>query len=1686
MKKSKLLLVIAVIVFILSAFTACMVEDDHTHEYSAWEIVEAPTLTEVGSAKRQCTCGDVDIETVPALTDDSWKLTEVAPTHTELGSKIYTSEFGTVKFDVDKLTEHEFGNWTFTVEPTADTEGEAKKKCPCGEEETVVVPVLTNTDVWSVETTDATHFADGANIYTSEYGVIEIVLPMIQHDYSAWTIAEEPTLTEEGLATRTCACEHVDEVVLPVLSDDTVWTADVTPADHLNEGLAVYTSEYGEVRVVLEKDPTHNAYGAWTIAEEPTLTEEGLATRTCACDYVDEVVLPVLSDDAVWAVESEIPADYNKGGETVYTSEYGTVTIETAKLVAPYDNKTYSNVHYDAKDGDFYYKNGVVSPDDVWGNATVELDANGAGIGSAYPFRGVVEFSVVNAETGEIAIKLTSYTINEDDEIIVDPENVTVRHGFVDFETGLIVIPHGSSTILNTMLVLTPYGIGVNDENAVANSYSSSWDNSIAIDYNVIDGDNHSIFVHKEHVYFGVSFVDMNGEIIPANECYNAPYVKVIAKDGGLIEAFSFNGEKLVVSDKYEGTYTGAMGEAVVSGFGKMTVGGMDATYEIISNNVIGVYVNGEYYEATIDGNTYVAEKVMVEITFVVGDFATVDNANVNKNIAYELPVLSSDTHTFKGWFLDADFQNAVPAEFVPTEDVTLYALWAEKVVVYLEGVLDGDATVIYLGEGDVIGDYLPEYGIVLEIGKKFIGWVMVIDGEEIDLPLEVELSPEDSGLTIRAKWTDIPAYYGTYYGGNLYNAGYGNSGGKTLTIDENGNMTGLKAGTILSYDPETQAVTWTPDGTTVNIFYFNAELGVIAGLYKNTEILNDFYFFSRNNPENGKVNAHYGVKTVKAPGDSTRGWFAHLINAETDLGTREIFIFNNYIYTNFTAVDGLGEPLTASTVKNSKVLVVKDANGNVIVSVASVGTSFNDNTDTVDLDAYFGTYVNGNSTVVLDGTGNLTLDGVNGTYELAVSDSYQFDVYLNGNSEYYELTLDGDSFVAVKPMVSITYEEGEYAELVDVSVNKNITYELPFLTHDDYVFNGWFYDAEFTREVEEIFKPTADTTLYALWKVKVVLTIVYNNGEETVNVEYSEGDEVTLADPVYNKHAFAGWFTTEDLTAGSEWANGCAIYESTTIYAKWEDAYAYYNTYTITRLTDKNLTGKGYTYCYKSYSTGPYLFEIDANGNGMGTNSPFNGAFTIENFNPETGYLEIVFVDSYNNTETRFGYLDNETGIIVAEYVVDKGLEQVFFFNPFTTEEVTSSNIANSYWNYGKSRAIQYTYDGITYSMFVHNEVVYFGVSFVDANGTSIAAVDCKDASTLIVKDKNGDVIAKFASDGTSLQAMDGYEGTYTGENEVVVDGVKTITIDGVAGEYTHVADVDFTVEAYVGGCYYEVSLDNENYVAVVVKPMVTITYDCGEYATLDALVANKNIAVSLATPFNDAWTFRGWFFDSNYENAVSADFVPTVDVTVYAKWAEKVVLTVVYGNGLNNATFDYSVGDTITLATPGSTNGLYFEGWYEDADFTVPFTTTTISGNITVYCNWTDAVPFTVSQYNGNYAMVYDAATGTWTTSNQGVGSSASGLTITASSVDVEITFDWSISSEGNWDILYVYANGQECLKTKSYEQDKNGTITIVLRAGNTMQIYYKKDNSGNNGTDTVTITNLTVAGNPVTEAE
>lgn len=76
------------------------------------------------------------------------------------------------------------------------------------------------------------------------------------HWWGAWSISEDPTLTESGKIIRSLEGypNVTEEKTIPNLSDESVWTKKYTkPSTMTEEGYELYTSEYGNVKITLPK-----------------------------------------------------------------------------------------------------------------------------------------------------------------------------------------------------------------------------------------------------------------------------------------------------------------------------------------------------------------------------------------------------------------------------------------------------------------------------------------------------------------------------------------------------------------------------------------------------------------------------------------------------------------------------------------------------------------------------------------------------------------------------------------------------------------------------------------------------------------------------------------------------------------------------------------------------------------------------------------------------------------------------------------------------------------------------------------------------------------------------------------------------------------------------------------------------------------------------------------------------------------------------------------------------------------------------------------------------------------------------------------------------------------------------------------------------------------------------------------
>lgn len=300
--------------------------------------------------------------------------------------------------------EHTYGDWTLTTAPTLTTEGSATRTCTgCEEKETVTVPALTDTSVWTATPNPApTHTSAGKTDYTSVYGKVTVDVAKLGdehtfnqkvvdakylkseatcleaavyyyscvcgesskdhngetftdgeplgHNYKFDSWKTKPTLTAGGVAQLKCEkCNDLKEENVASLADETVWTKVVSKhidATCTAEGKDVYASEsYGEVEVVLAKLAHSYAFVSW--ATEPTLTAGGVANLKCAnCTDTKTENVAELGDETVWTA-TVTAATYEADAYTTYTATvFGseqkfTITDENTRLVAVFENKLY-------------------------------------------------------------------------------------------------------------------------------------------------------------------------------------------------------------------------------------------------------------------------------------------------------------------------------------------------------------------------------------------------------------------------------------------------------------------------------------------------------------------------------------------------------------------------------------------------------------------------------------------------------------------------------------------------------------------------------------------------------------------------------------------------------------------------------------------------------------------------------------------------------------------------------------------------------------------------------------------------------------------------------------------------------------------------------------------------------------------------------------------------------------------------------------------------------------------------------------------------------------------------------------------------------------------------------------------------------------------------------------------------
>lgn len=1511
------------------------------HSWGKWTIAKAPSATETGTAERACTSSDggKDTVTLPVLTDTTVWTKDTAKstpaTHTADGKDVYTSSYGTVEVTVSKNADaHTYGGWVITTKPTLTTEGVATRTCTAndGGKETQKLAALSNTLMWKKDaekSTPATHTAEGKDVYTSTYGTVEIVIPKDEtHTYGDWTITKNPTATEEGTAERVCSADqHKDSATLPVLTDTTVWTKDTEKSvanSHTADGKDVYTSEYGEVTVVIPKSADH-AWSAWEITQAPTLTATGTAKHSCTlagCTEQDvTATVPALNDTAVWKKNTVAP-DYNNAGKDVYTSDYGTVELPgDPKLVAPYDGETYVAFEVSVND------NGKAS---CWkwdsSTAKVTLDETGAGFGlGAVPFRVHVSISMVNDKTGEVLIteKEVVYEDGKDPSLATDGKISTFK-GFVNMQTGVIVRPKDASW--NNFYVYIPFGW---DENA-ANAFKC--DEAFAIACGKEDTAE-NIFISDDQAVFGVTFAsDKAGEhAISVADFAEAKLVYVL-KDNKVIASFAKDDKKeFVPADGYEGTYTltmvggGGDGTVILSGSGIIdivvesgqTITGTYTVAEEGAGYTVSAVVEGVYYEIVLnDDPTGTIARPMVQITYNLNGTGSLDRETeeVNKNTVASLATPEdTDEKIFTGWYFDAACTEAVPDEFKPTADITLYAKWSTKFMVHAI-VNEGDVRDIYYGVGETIGSRLPDFKIDPETkltyvdsatNRVFVAWYTDPSMTESSALDETLFISEDDGdsITIYAKW--VPA--------------------GTWSIEQDGRY-------HFEYNTETGA--WQSNNKGINNSSATMQIVAIGDIvvtfeYKTSSENSDKLTIRKYERRNGNNSV------IKEFGGTTNDWETYTVALTNGQLLQFTYHKDGSVHTgdDTAYIKGLkinGRPVTLS--------------------------------GTVDFKE--GTYSSaGKDDLTLNGYGAFTWGEKAGSYSATDTENV-FDMFVvaeGKQTERYTLTLSGSTYTVVENTVIISYNFGELNASLDSSTAFNgVAFTLPNAPEiSGYVFRGWFDNEACEGTAITEITSEANASVYAKYDAAITVTVVYGNGMQTVTLtDTFANDAITLElpEPKDNKYPVA-WHTDASFSAENVWASGTVVTGNLTLYCEWTDPHALMGAYKGANL-DPSETGIAKE-TDNSYSE---TLTIDALGNSTGWKTG-----KIQDYDATTGKFVLNVSGSLYQ-----GAADIGNGVLYIDWTSGKtdAYHDIAFFVK-TVDDVTAKSSTNTAWDKGCTKLVAITYsDDSTMNLFINNRTVYGNVTWEakKADGTAITSAADLAANVDYLKITAGATTFSFGKINNNLVVTNGTEGTYNGANseQIILNGAGGIYYNGATGTLTAVEGADNTYKASFEAATYTIVINSTGKTFTIEEDKVTISYNFGGLsASLPNDTVFSGIAFTLPTaPDISGYKFRGWFDNEACEGTAITKITAVENAIVYAKYDAAVTVTLNYGGKLTDAPVEGKyVGDKYTPVLPTElVSGQAAEGWYTTSTFEENSKVTgeyTFTGDTTFYCKWIDVHP-------------------------------------------------------------------------------------------------------------------------------
>ncbi len=493
-------------------------------------------------------------------------------------------------------------------------------------------------------------------------------------------------------------------------------------------------------------------------------------------------------------------------------------------------------------------------------------------------------------------------------------------------------------------------------------------------------------------------------------------------------------------------------------------------------------------------------------------------------------------------------------------------------------------------------------------------------------------------------------------------------------------------------------------------------------------------------------------------------------------------------------------------------------------------------------------------------------------------------------------------------------------------------------LVRTGYSFAGWTTNSDGSvtglQSGQTYTVQSTNINFYPVWTANTY-TISYNvNGatgtQAAPSTSYITGNSpVTLSgvgSMAKTGHTFTGW-STDPLGTGQATATTTS---DVTLFAIW----------TVDRIQ----------YTYKFGTAGQRSVDdgrMAVIPQQLSDNAPYNSSVTL------TASIDNLYTDVDNNNFEFFGWRDSIFGQT---------------YDPNTSYLIRSTNPIDFVAQWVQILEVKYAFNGGTGSVgntAVELECQQLGGTCRDGQVITLNTAPTRTGYTFTGwKDQNGaDFVAGTTAAVTSSsflfyaqwQAVP-YTMTFNanGGNATVADQIKNIGQSFTFPSPGTRAGYDFNgwirsdimnSPTYGVGTTYVTGSSSIPFVASWHPRTYTVTYNwnggVGSPTNPVSYTVDQSQAITLpgvTGHARDGYIFDGWSTTDN-GTTVGATFRPTDNTLLFARWIDG-AYTITFNNfnGLSNTSASVTRATALTLPTPTRT-GFTFDGWYEDADYTLRY---------------------------------------------------------------------------------------------------------------------------------------------------